>query len=221
LVAPELDSNLKYEALSYVWDQLPERKHIICNDTPFSVTGNLHAALRRLRHPNESRVLWIDQICIDQENIPERNQQVQIMRDIYHQAEKVLIWLGEEEDDSDLAMNFIGTIVEVIQALPPETLLSIINITDYGLPQFSDKHWYALGKFLKRPWFQRAWVVQERVMAKDAVVLCGGKELQWSALEMLIVGQSNWPYAPHPVLRDCVVHSSSSLSGPEGRTALR
>jgi hypothetical protein len=63
LVEPELNSSLKYEALSYVWDQLPETKHIICNDTPFPVTGNLHAALRRLRRPNESRVLWIDQIC--------------------------------------------------------------------------------------------------------------------------------------------------------------
>jgi hypothetical protein len=191
LVEPELTSSLQYEALSYVWDQLPERKHIICNDTPFPVTGNLHAALRRLRRPNESRVLWIDQICIDQENIPERNQQVLIMRDIYRGAEKVLIWLGEEKNDSDLAINFIGTVVDVIQALPPGTLLTSINITDYGLPPYDpypDRRWSALGNLLRRPWFQRVWVVQECVMAKDAVVLCGGRELQWSALEMLIVG---------------------------------
>jgi hypothetical protein len=162
---------------------------------------------------------WNDALCIDQENIPERNQQVQIMRDIYHEAEKVLIWLGEEENDSDLAMDFIGDVVDVILALPSGALLTFINITDYGLPPHPDKHWFALGKLLTRPWFQRVWVVQECIMAKDAVVLCGGRELPWSSLEMLIVEPNNWPYATQPILQSSVIQSN--LLGPLGRTALK
>jgi hypothetical protein len=144
------------------------------------------------------------------------------MRDIYHGAEKVLIWLGEEKNDSDLAINFIRTVIDVLLTLPPGTLLTSINVTDYGLPPYDpypDRRWSALGNLLRRPWFQRVWVVQECVMAKDAVVLCGGRELQWSALEMLIVGRSNWPYATHPVLHSCV--GQSNLMEPLGRTALK
>ncbi|KAE9367241.1 HET-domain-containing protein, partial [Stipitochalara longipes BDJ] len=219
LIKPELDSSLKYEALSYVWGQSTEQKQIMCNGTPFPVTGNLRAALRRLRRPDESRVLWIDQICIDQENIPERNQQVQIMRDIYRGAERVLIWLGEEEDDSDLAMDFIKTVVDAIWSLPPGTLLTDMNINDCGLPTPLDRRWYALGNLLGRPWFQRVWIVQECVMAKDAVLLCGGRELPWLSLEVLIVGRSYWPFVTHPILEYCVAHSISN--DPPRRTALR
>jgi len=38
--------------------------------------------------------LWIDAICINQGDPEEKNQQLNIMVDIYAEAEETLIWMG-------------------------------------------------------------------------------------------------------------------------------
>ena len=63
-----------------------------------TVTENLSLALKALRYPDKKRTLWVDALCINQDNIFDRNQQVQSMRHIYARASCVLIWLGEETD---------------------------------------------------------------------------------------------------------------------------
>ncbi len=63
---------------------------------------NLGLALKRLRHPEQSRVLWIDAVCINQDDIQERSQQVAMMGDIYKQASRVLTWIGEPSPPKDI-----------------------------------------------------------------------------------------------------------------------
>ncbi|TVY92036.1 Heterokaryon incompatibility protein 6,OR allele [Lachnellula willkommii] len=85
-------------------------------------TENLVLALKRLRFcvsehtPGDNklagRVLWVDALCIDQSNIPERQQQVAIMKDVYSSARQVLIWLGEHDEFSRKAIPFFETIRE-------------------------------------------------------------------------------------------------------------
>jgi hypothetical protein len=53
-------------------------------------------------------LLWVDAICIDQSNIEERNHQVKLMDLIYKNAKIVFMWLGEEADGSDLAMEILS-----------------------------------------------------------------------------------------------------------------
>ena len=89
-----------YEALSYVWGNPELCVNIICNGHPKSVTSNLGAALRRLRYQDEERTFWIDALCINQENSNERSQQVAYMKEIYSQARRVVVWLGEDDDSS-------------------------------------------------------------------------------------------------------------------------
>jgi hypothetical protein len=72
------------------------------------VGPNLYAALKRLRHERYSMLLWVDAICIDQSNIEERNHQVKLMDLIYKNAKIVFMWLGEEADGSDLAMEILS-----------------------------------------------------------------------------------------------------------------
>lgn len=71
------------------------------------ITHNLKLALRRLRpsEPNEELIIWIDAVCINQENIPERSVQTSKMRSIYHNAEKVLVWIGPESSGSVRAIS--------------------------------------------------------------------------------------------------------------------
>ena len=71
------------------------------------VTVNLHAALSRLRDRFIERIIWVDALCINQENLKERERQVQSMPKIYGQANSVVIWLGEAANDSDQALEEI------------------------------------------------------------------------------------------------------------------
>jgi hypothetical protein len=206
-----------YECLSYVWGKSLEMKEISCNGSAFPVTPNLYSALRRLRYPDRDRLLWIDQICIDQENIPERNQQVGMMRNIYRGAEKVIIWLGDKENDSDMAIDFIPILVMVMELLGPGQSLSAHNATSFGLPNCPSRPWLALGHLLRRPWFQRVWTVQECVLAREAVIYCGEKEMPWKMIEALLISRS---METQPIFQTCV--SYMSINGdPPVRTALR
>jgi hypothetical protein len=86
-----------YEALSYVWGE-PDRCHEISIDGPrLGLTASLHDALEKLRYTDQPRRLWVDQVCINQEDREERSQQVQFMNLIYKNANHVLVWLGRDE----------------------------------------------------------------------------------------------------------------------------
>lgn len=100
LVVVDLNSLPKpgFEAISYVWgDKSEDPPQTLVDGHKLNVGVNLHTALRHFRSKTKTRTLWVDAICINQNNVKERNQQVEMMRDIYHQCERVLIWLGESK----------------------------------------------------------------------------------------------------------------------------
>jgi len=92
-----LDNHPHYNALSYRWNRNATQT-IIIDGRPFPVMRNLEAALRRLRLTYEKQILWVDYICINQDNTAEQNHQVGLMRDIFRTASEVFIWLGVEKD---------------------------------------------------------------------------------------------------------------------------
>ncbi|OAG13561.1 heterokaryon incompatibility, partial [Alternaria alternata] len=84
-----------FEALSYVWGSQEGLKQITCNNMSLSVTKNLFEALMALREgDDEDRYLWVDAICIDQNNPAEKAVQVRNMLTIYEKAVRVIAWLG-------------------------------------------------------------------------------------------------------------------------------
>jgi hypothetical protein len=130
-----------YEALSYVWGNQHKTRPIHVDGVPFPVTVNLHAALSRLRDHSFERVIWVDAVCINQENNEEKVQQIQIMAKIYSQANRVLVWLGEAAENSDQAL-------EEIRAAGGKATDSLNNKTIQS----------AFLALLQRNWFQRIWV---------------------------------------------------------------
>ena len=84
----------QYEALSYVWGDTPGPSTIVLRDQHMHVTSNLESALRHLRFEDHHRILWIDALCINQDDLRERNHQVRQMRSIYQFATRVVVWLG-------------------------------------------------------------------------------------------------------------------------------
>jgi Heterokaryon incompatibility protein (HET) len=94
-----------YEALSYTWGDHSVTALIQVNGIELQITLNLFRALQRLRKGRKKRVLWVDALCIDQSNLAERSEQVPRMRSIYQRAERVVVWLGDATEDSDLAVD--------------------------------------------------------------------------------------------------------------------
>lgn len=186
-----------FEALSYTWGQKIEHR-IGCVDVErngvrggghyLSVHENLWLALQRLRHETEERVLWIDAICINQTDKPERNDQVLLMPKLFHKAESVIIWLGEESHDSSAAFDLISRIVAAAtseQACDPFDAKKVIKAQDIGglaLLEHTNPAWQALDSLFWRPWFSRVWVIQEVTVARGASVLCGPSHCPWSHL---------------------------------------
>lgn len=104
-----LQQGLSYEALSYEWGS-PEKKHSIAleNGSTVHITDSLYHALRDIRHEalsQGSRVVWADGICINQDDLKERQQQVSMMGDIYRKAARVITYIGPEKDDSSSAID--------------------------------------------------------------------------------------------------------------------
>jgi hypothetical protein len=131
-----------YEALSYAWGGSDKPRSISINNQNLAVTDNLHAALLRLRDSSLERILWVDAICINQENLKEQGQQVQLMAKIYSKATRVLVWLGETADNSDIALERIRIAAENE---------SLYSLNDETIQQ-------AILALLQRPWFRRIWV---------------------------------------------------------------
>ncbi|KAF2011841.1 hypothetical protein BU24DRAFT_396444, partial [Aaosphaeria arxii CBS 175.79] len=92
-----LDTGVQYMALSYVWGNPSPPSWVTCNGRRVPVTRNLWEVLSCLQKTGFNGWLWVDAICINQQDDKEKGVQVSMMRDIYKQAAKVIFWLGKQE----------------------------------------------------------------------------------------------------------------------------
>lgn len=150
-----------YESLSYTWGTGPASHRIMIHGEPFFVGENLYQALDHLRRPSEPRVLWVDAICINQADVMERNYQVGLMAFIYPRARRVLVWLGDSPSP-----------------LPKEE-------DDNGV---WDNEESCLG-LARHPYWTRIWIVQELVLAREILILYGGREFIWWKLASKFAGE--------------------------------
>jgi hypothetical protein len=97
----KLSEDTVYEALSYCWGDASNERAITCNGEILMVTENLEAALVSLRLLDKPRIIWVDAVCINQNDLIERAQQVSHMRSIYQLAERVIVWIGLDYEDSE------------------------------------------------------------------------------------------------------------------------
>jgi hypothetical protein len=104
------EQGVPYEALSYTWGSTAKYAEITLYGRKVHVTSNLYMALLHLRYEDEDRILWIDAICINQNDDREKTHQVQQMGRIYKEAEKVIIWLGEGTEESNRAMDLMKSL---------------------------------------------------------------------------------------------------------------
>ncbi|KAI1801676.1 HET-domain-containing protein [Daldinia bambusicola] len=182
-----------FVALSYVWGDPSLRRDIIVDGVCVSVTASLEGALRELRH--HSRIqqgffVWVDALCINQEDMDERSAQVAKMKDIYQAAWQVVIWLGPDENRSDLAtlaLRYISLHAEEEDVL--DKLYKHVEFYIVRIPFMQWKHSHtslhirkavlnAIYHLLARPYWRRLWIIQEVVLgSRNSPVLCGNSSI--------------------------------------------
>jgi hypothetical protein len=158
-----------YEALSYVWGDPNDRRRIVVRDVDvcsafakplnyLDVTTNLYTALQHLRDPVLPRVMWIDAVCIDQDNLEERGSQVQFMARIYSYASRVVVWLGQDANESKELL----ALLEIAAVQPTHEEEDGSKSWIHAPKQYLDeaKLVEGLTAMLDRPWFHRLWVSQ-------------------------------------------------------------
>jgi Heterokaryon incompatibility protein (HET) len=174
----------KYEALSYTWGDKNDIRHIICNSSNRATTRNLFEAMQFLRYFNKIRVLWIDALCINQESDCDRTTQVKLMTQIYEGARQVLIWLGLMSPACSKAIDLIH-MLDKVSALSKvdetqDGFLEEQHLIQAGLPNFGNSVWKDARDLFEQPWFFRVWILQEAVMARGPIFVCGPRKTQWT-----------------------------------------
>lgn len=196
LVPVRLSEKPEYDAISYVWGTDEPSQEIFIDGQKVMIRTNLHSALLRFRRSPErndsqeasgrnlQRRLWADALCINQADIPERNQQVQSMKLVFAQARSVLIWLRESVESDRLAFDLFKIAQGIVGSrdwrITEDEVKRFSRIISSH--RFQQNTWIAVDDVFKCTWFKRIWVLQELVVAHDPLVTCGEYEATWVAL---------------------------------------
>ncbi|KAK4162892.1 heterokaryon incompatibility protein-domain-containing protein [Cladorrhinum sp. PSN259] len=209
----DFPSPFPFSAISYVWgNSLPSNSSEQTLSTPTGIirlTPSLFSFLVRLRHSStQPLLLWADAICINQIDPHEKQHQVGLMADVYRSAAQVLADLGEETEDTGIALETIDSYWRAGvkrgvdgrafgRSLTTEETCMFLDLPlplrDDGKGDGEEKEDEtfkepephvsgAVVRFFERPWFRRIWVVQEFVLAKEVQLFCGTKKVAWQQL---------------------------------------
>lgn len=178
-----------YFALSYAWGDPNITSTIYLHGWPFNVTANLVTFLKSIRKADKSLPVWVDAVCINQNDDKERGRQITLMGKVYKSALRVYLWTNTLESDIKDALpyltyryKFTGEFQEAynftkqLRAILPDDpkerekiMLQVITVI------FESSVW------------QRMWIIQEMVLATATHIICGVTHIRWRTLSYLAI----------------------------------
>ncbi|KAK4080354.1 hypothetical protein Trihar35433_1459 [Trichoderma harzianum] len=169
-----IESDPFYEALSYTWGK-PEftQPLILDNEFVINITPNLRDALLRFRSKLNVRRLWVDAICINQQDDDDKAKQIPLMTEIYRRCSGVLVWLGIDARGSS-SMEAVNAFSRQIDHQDDESIIQ-----------------EDLESLVRLPWFGRRWIVQEVVLNPNVTIFCGESQMPWLRLLQVVRGSQN------------------------------
>lgn len=213
-IAPTLDSK-PYHCLSYTWDDPfgrtdinPPLAQIICDGSVLTIRRNLYDALSHIYNIALQRekltAIWVDAVCINQEDETEKGEQIKMMHKIYSGATSVVIWLGPDET------NDAGSIRVVADAMRDqfgaEKLAKsaswdkfvrelhdsqVVESSNFPVIEKIDMDtWRAVTRTSAREYWQRLWVWKEVVASKNCpIIVSGHTVVSWEDMRLASHGQ--------------------------------
>ena len=183
----------KFLALSYTWDDQERDQDLSLLSEPpnatsvlLKVTANVRTALPYIFKEYPEHYIWIDGVCINQDDILEKNIQVPLMSKIYTSATSVVAWLGESTPRLQAAIDGIPQILKGTEGCTGHILADESTLLSLGLPRPSSLIWSGIGDLFRHPWFTRTWTIQEAILPAQMLdVMCGSNLLRWSDVSAL------------------------------------
>jgi hypothetical protein len=173
-----------YTTISYTWGSATRDKSIILDGHSYSVTTSVYQILNRIRREDKSLLIWIDSVCINQDDNEEKSKQIMLMKQIYSMASETVAWIGKAGDDSHLAIRSIKKIGQEFGSGDPCWNIAAFgeNILTHARSETGIQEWKAIEKLLSRRWFHRVWVLQEVALSNRLVIYCGDDEFLWDSI---------------------------------------
>jgi hypothetical protein len=219
LVACRMDEAPEFEAVSYVWGPPVFSHKIILPEGVVDITESLASALRQFRRVSDERVLWADALCINQEDVDEKGQQVSIMGDIYKSATRCLAWLGPATGRTAAAVESLNAIASKAaqMGVRPDasedstyfnrpTVATALNgsRSKADLDRDTKLVWAViydaqLDEIFDRPWFYRLWIIQEAALCSSMEFHCGDYIFEWNSVTLVMA-------VCMAIMRDHLVH---------------
>jgi hypothetical protein len=182
-----------FDTLSYVWGEASFTNRVSIAGCTILITDGLAAALRALRLIDRPKLLWVDAICINQDDIAERSQQVVLMADIYRKSKMTRVWLGIGDETSSHALQELKTIADSAArygytgSWELNGPMGITVLTESNISNLESEVVEVITKATEsraeliydNVWFERLWIVQEAVVARELIIQLGDVHLEW------------------------------------------
>jgi hypothetical protein len=186
LVHVFLEDKPAYEALSYCWGDMAYSIPIQCGADCLTITPNLQAALLSLRRKNEIRIIWVDALCINQNDHAERSRQVRIMKNIYQAARTTLVWLGSDDEDTRKGLQLVPYLhqvfVQAFNGMPHVVGRQSHILKHHSVTELKKQRplFELFQNIEQRPYFSRVWIIQELAVSwKNVDIICGPDKISW------------------------------------------
>lgn len=192
----EMDFTPPYNAISYTWGE-PIMREILVNGYLQKVNQNGYDALVQALNFDAVTCIWIDTVCIDQSSVPEKNEQVRRMFEIYRNATQVLACVGDSDQHSRYLSSVALTtdLVDIDLSLDLESnkrnaakLLGRMmkQVQAIDLKDFLTRTATSLNELGSRGYWKRLWIIQE-VAAGDirTLILCGTDSIKLGAISRI------------------------------------
>ncbi|KAH8819774.1 heterokaryon incompatibility protein-domain-containing protein [Xylogone sp. PMI_703] len=203
------ESTETYQALSYVWGSSQRTEELFTPDGVLQITSSLSRSLQGLRHKNEVVVLWVDAICINQDDNIEKAQQIRLLPEIFQNASLTFVFL-EGNEGSDAAIEMLMQVREKVvcnkkpkleagvsdgkesefsnektfEDWPKSLPMVPASWSDRHIPLLDDAIWTSVRALFDLSWFRRVWIIQEVVAARTVRIVCGEWVVDWSDLHL-------------------------------------
>ncbi|EPE28819.1 Heterokaryon incompatibility protein, putative [Glarea lozoyensis ATCC 20868] len=183
----------KYDAISYTWGNPVKSKGILIDGKWCSVTENAFEVIRDRVCFSNTRTIWIDCICIDQQDDQEKTRQVGMMSEIYRRADRAIVWLGDVPDAMlafSLMEDFCRRVKKQEASGGQEYQFRPNNAARtwlFGVYNRFDPRFCALARLLGHPYFRRLWVIQEITFAQEVHLHCRDCWINWSDFEWAVL----------------------------------
>lgn len=186
-----------YNAISYTWGDNTQEYTVKINEQDFHINHNCFYALWQACRHYFTTFIWIDSLCIDQNNSAEKSAQVWIMSNIYRRAARVLACVGPHADNSSLLTDLMPNIVRAFDQRESQE----VKLFDSVDKETESRLLESFRLFQHRAYWKRLWIIQEIALATHIDVLCGEDILPW---ESVMIFQRPQIYGIEPLVRTTV-----------------